>query len=114
MNWPFIDGPIYRYRDGSNVYHDKNYHPHTSTRFRNWEFCAKPAMLPELYLDRRECCGCTACVAVCPVRAIAMELDEEGFEYPVIDASACVCCRKCMTVCPFKNKSENARIDKAS
>jgi Fe-S-cluster-containing hydrogenase component 2 len=33
-----------------------------------------------------------------------MLLDEEGFEYPVVDAAACIGCGKCMAICPFKKK----------
>lgn len=58
--------------------------------------------LPVLYSRKEECCGCTACYAVCPEAAIAMTKDEEGFEYPQIDAGRCVCCYRCITVCPIK------------
>lgn len=96
----------YRYRTGSHVDVSLGYHPHFSTRFRNWG--AKAPLintnreLPELYLDRSECCGCTACTAICPQGAITMEPDEEGFAYPVVDVASCVCCRKCEDICFFK------------
>lgn len=41
--------------------------------------------LPVLYKRKEECCGCTACYAICPKEAISMVEDEEGFEYPQID-----------------------------
>ena len=41
--------------------------------------------LPVLYKRKEECCGCTACYAICPQEAISMVEDEEGFEYPQID-----------------------------
>ena len=41
--------------------------------------------IPVLYKRKEECCGCTACYAICPKEAIYMEEDEEGFEYPKID-----------------------------
>ena len=31
------------------------------------------------------CCGCQACVSICPVHAIEMKENEEGFLYPVVD-----------------------------
>ncbi len=34
--------------------------------------------------------------------AITMLPDEEGFLYPVVDASVCICCYKCEGVCDFK------------
>ena len=40
--------------------------------------------LPALADDKSSCCGCSACYAVCPVGAIEMKADEEGFLYPVI------------------------------
>lgn len=58
--------------------------------------------LPVLYKEKEECCGCTACYAVCPVSAIAMVADEEGFEYPFVDGEKCVRCYGCLKVCPFK------------
>lgn len=96
----------YRYRDGSQVDASPGYHPHASTRFRNWGAEVLSAVvkcdLPELYRDRSECCGCTACAAVCPRNAIAMEPDEEGFAYPVVDAALCVRCGRCVEACTFK------------
>ena len=47
---------------------------------------------PVLYKRKEECCGCTACYAICPKEAISMVEDEEGFEYPQIDESKCVRC----------------------
>ena len=52
--------------------------------------------------SRAACCGCGACNAVCPTGAIAMELDREGFRYPVIDESKCCHCNKCIAVCEKK------------
>lgn len=52
---------------------------------------------------KEECCGCTACYAICPKEAISMIEDEEGFEYPYICEEKCICCYKCMKVCPIKN-----------
>lgn len=57
---------------------------------------------PILYERKEECCGCTACYAICPQKAIEMVEDEEGFEYPNLDKSKCICCYLCMKVCPLK------------
>lgn len=51
--------------------------------------------------NKEGCCGCSACYAVCPKGAIAMEPDEEGFLYPVIDPQRCVSCGLCEGVCAF-------------
>ena len=58
--------------------------------------------IPVLYKRKEECCGCTACYAICPKEAISMVEDEEGFEYPQIDESKCVRCYQCLKVCPVK------------
>lgn len=59
--------------------------------------------VPILYENKEECCGCTACYATCPVSAIRMVADEEGFNYPNIDEEKCIQCERCLIVCPFKN-----------
>ena len=57
------------------------------------------------------CSGCTACKAVCPVDAIEMVRDEEGFKYPKINKEKCIDCNLCKNVCPnVKKSSENEMI----
>ncbi len=58
--------------------------------------------MPVLAEEKERCCGCTACMAVCPVEAIGMEADEEGFFYPVIDPEKCIGCCKCLKVCIYR------------
>ena len=51
-------------------------------------------------LKPEECCGCTACYASCPTKAITMQPDEvEGFLYPRVDEEKCIDCSKCLRVC---------------
>lgn len=59
-----------------------------------------------LYSDKSECCGCGACMNVCPTHAITMEEDEYGFTYPVIDNTLCIECGACKTVCGYQNLPE--------
>lgn len=61
-------------------------------------------IIPKLYEHKEECCGCTACYAICTANAITMKEDEEGFEYPRINEEKCVCCYMCISVCPMKMK----------
>ena len=57
---------------------------------------------PVLYKNKENCCGCSACYAICPVSAISMVADEEGFMYPTVDEKKCISCYKCLSVCVFK------------
>lgn len=59
---------------------------------------------PVLYSDESECCGCSACLAVCPRGAIAMKANRHGFLYPEIDEKLCIRCYKCIDVCSFKKR----------
>lgn len=49
---------------------------------------------------KQDCCGCTACMSVCPQHCITMQEDREGFLYPVTDSDACINCKACNNVCP--------------
>ena len=57
-------------------------------------------------LFTEQCCGCNACYNICPVGAISMEENSEGFLFPVINQEKCVNCGKCERVCPAINKKE--------
>lgn len=54
--------------------------------------------------DKNKCSGCSACLNICPKDAIKMEMDNEGFLYPMIDESSCINCHQCEQVCPSNNK----------
>jgi coenzyme F420-reducing hydrogenase beta subunit len=57
-----------------------------------------------IHLNKKEdCCGCHACVSICPVQCIQMQPDDEGFLYPVVDESICTDCGLCESVCPVIN-----------
>ncbi|RGG03365.1 4Fe-4S dicluster domain-containing protein [Ruminococcus sp. AF27-12AA] len=62
--------------------------------------------LPVLYNIKSECCGCTACYAICSRSAITMYSDEEGFAYPYINEEKCIRCYMCIKVCPIKKCKE--------
>lgn len=82
--------------------------------------------------DKKKCTGCYACYNICPVKAIKMIEDEEGFKYPKVDMDKCIRCGLCEKVCPINNpvikeqnkekptifaawsKDENIRLDSTS
>jgi len=51
------------------------------------------------------CTGCHACYAICPVDAISMVPNIEGFLYPYINNDLCIDCGKCVLVCPINRIS---------
>ncbi len=51
--------------------------------------------------DKEQCCGCAGCSQSCPVGAIRMESDAEGFLYPVANPDICIECGLCHSVCPM-------------
>lgn len=65
----------------------------------------KKARIPVLFEDKSDCCGCTACVAICSQKAIIMIEDEKGFEYPSIIYEKCIGCWLCINTCPIKNNT---------
>jgi len=68
----------------------------------------------KLFNDKKNCCGCTMCMNICPQKAITMLEDEEGFKYPVIDEAKCVNCGLCKKKCPLENdeklKTNNIKV----
>lgn len=60
------------------------------------------------------CCGCHACYMVCPVQAIRMQSDSEGFIRAYVMKDLCISCGKCCTVCPvLADKIDSSKIQKA-
>ena len=54
--------------------------------------------------QKEDCCGCGACMQICPKQCITMTEDEEGFLYPRIDNTQCIGCNLCEKVCPVINQ----------
>ncbi len=53
-------------------------------------------------VEKEKCNGCHACFNACPVQAIFMQSDDEGFLYPVIDSEKCIDCGKCDKACSIQ------------
>lgn len=79
--------------------------------------------------QKEHCCGCSACVHICPKHSISFQEDKEGFLNPKVDLETCVDCGLCEKVCPIinqdperepqkvyaaKNDDENIRLKSSS
>ena len=79
--------------------------------------------------NKKDCCGCSACVQKCPKDSISLEEDYEGFLYPKVNIDTCINCGLCEKVCPMlhqedrlspkeylavKNTNENDRMNSSS
>ena len=61
---------------------------------------------------KEECAGCGACAQICLVAAITMQLDVEGFVYPLVKEEKCEDCGLCRSTCFYDNKPEASTEDK--
>lgn len=79
--------------------------------------------------EKHLCCGCSACVQICPKHCISLSEDEEGFLYPEVSLKQCIDCGLCEKVCPMisrpapieplktlavKNRNEEERMKSSS
>lgn len=55
-----------------------------------------------IYDNKINCCGCGACMNICPKQAISIKPDEYGFIYPEIDEIKCIECGLCKKVCGYQ------------
>lgn len=60
--------------------------------------------------DKKNCCGCSACVQRCPKQCIRLEEDTEGFLYPQVDEETCIKCGLCEKVCPILNQADKLSV----
>lgn len=75
------------------------------------ETLARENNVNEVTAEKNKCFGCNACFNACPVGAISMKADDEGFYYPEINSSKCTDCGLCKKVCPSLNKSQTYEIN---
>lgn len=54
-------------------------------------------------VNHDKCVGCAACSTACPISAIDMVDDDEGFIVPRVCEAKCVSCGKCVAACPLDN-----------
>lgn len=60
--------------------------------------------------DKKNCCGCSACVQRCPKQSIRLEEDTEGFLYPKVNEETCIKCGLCEKVCPILNQADKLPV----
>ena len=63
------------------------------------------------FILRDKCCGCSACIQICPQQCISFHEDEEGFKYPITDFTTCTNCDLCKKVCPVTNTTNHVKKD---
>ena len=54
---------------------------------------------PSISIVGKRCCGCSACVAACPVSCLEMKPDACGFIHPSYE-DGCIGCGRCAKACP--------------
>lgn len=58
----------------------------------------------KMFVEKKNCSGCGACVDACQSGAVSMVRDAEGFWYPKINRKKCTDCGRCGQVCPLKRQ----------
>lgn len=60
-----------------------------------------------------KCTGCGACENICPINCISMNVQDDGFFYPVINTEKCIECGACKNTCPVieVKKSQYINLD---
>lgn len=61
--------------------------------------------------NANDCTGCMACYNICPVDAIKIKLNSEGFMNPVIDDRKCIKCNMCVKKCPVINPIKKLKYE---
>ena len=61
--------------------------------------------------NKFNCYGCELCKDVCPVNAIEMVEDKEGFKYPKIDKEKCINCGLCERNCIYRKEMKTSVED---
>ena len=95
----------------SDILHGKDY----GIKFK----LKSPCIINKDFSKNKEtCCGCEACIQKCPVKAISITYDNEGFTYPLINKTKCINCDLCIHTCPivvaYKNKMNDIHIQKVA
>lgn len=96
IDWNAVDNILCSERVGA-LHYIQSVYDYASTKYR------KP-IKGNVESMKDQCTGCSACESVCPVGAINMKLNAEGFYEPYISKETCINCSKCLNVCPLEKK----------
>jgi len=58
-----------------------------------------------MIITPHHCTSCNTCYERCPVDAIRMVENTEGFKQPIINEDSCIHCKLCIKVCPLNETS---------
>lgn len=58
-------------------------------------------------IESKKCCGCGACINICPTKALTYGYDKYYFTEPKIDINKCIFCGKCLSICPIRSIKKN-------
>lgn len=84
------------------------YEQNRGTEWLKRELAAGSASIPNPFtsatvksaLDEKMCMGCSACVNICPKKALTLRPDEHGYYRSVINRGKCTLCGLCTKICP--------------
>lgn len=62
--------------------------------------------------DSKDCCGCGACLNICPNKCINIKQSTCGDGIPIVDESKCTNCLLCKKICPQNVQSELKKPEK--
>ena len=94
IDWDAVDRGISEAREASEAFLSHS----VSEINRHVASSSLPCFPPTM-----TCCGCGACVSVCPTGALSLTESADGFLEAHIDREKCIECGACARVCPFAN-----------
>lgn len=87
-------------------FQDENYLAYAQEKWDILHPSSHPEQVDTITIEGvKACTGCMACFNECPVNAIHMDRDQEGFSIPVVEKDQCIGCGKCKQVCPVCNET---------
>lgn len=63
-------------------------------------------------VSKNLCCGCYACIDVCPTKCIVMQYNEKDWQtYPIVNENLCINCNKCTKICPALSEKKSYEFE---